>query len=95
MGAPKLSVAEVLHTIIDRLGLHTDTAAGLHQLVDDNLSSPEEEAAKAAAAEAANPWKDKSDSAVIAAAIAGDQGAAEEYRKRAAKPAEQAPPAGV
>jgi len=74
---PKLSVAGVLHETFRRLGLHPDTEANLHQLVDDNLAT---EAERAAAAR--NPWADKPYGDVVDAALAGDKDAAAEYRSR-------------
>lgn len=94
MAEDKLTVAGVFHHFIDRLGLHDDTAKGLHQVVDDNLASEDELAQRER-----NPWAQKSDAEVIEAAIAGDKDAAAEYRERkdrqaaAAAAATDAPPA--
>lgn len=74
---PKLSLAEVIHRILDSLGLHQDTAQNLHQLVDDNVASEAELADRNR-----NPWADKTDQEVVEAAIAGDASAAAEYRAR-------------
>lgn len=74
---PKLSLSQVLHRILDSLGLHDDTRANLHQLVDDNVTTEQELAERER-----NPWAEKSDQEVVDAAIAGDKAAAAEYRAR-------------
>lgn len=84
---PKLSLAGVLHHVIDRLAPHPDTAQNLHRVIDENLTSPQELEERNR-----NPWADKPDQEVVEAAIAGDQGAAAEYRARKERQAAAAAP---
>jgi hypothetical protein len=70
-------LTDVLHRIVDRLGLHPDTAAASHEDID-GLLTENEKAAKIPV----NPYLEVSDQALVDAAVGGDEDAQAEYRRR-------------
>jgi hypothetical protein len=71
-------LTDFLHRLVDRVGLHPDSAAAAHADVDASLLTAAERAAK----EPINPYAQASDEEVADAAVGGDGDAQAEYRRR-------------